>query len=379
MLGGRLSRRGSPTKTVAPEPAMTSNDERAIQGYVDIDEIVGQIRRFVNEPRKQNELIKRSAVWNQLCSALDVVGDAEWALDSYARGEHAASSAGLLYLAHYGFLQAAYLQQDAVLAIQQRLGGAGAEHCADPALIRIRHIRNRAVGHPAGGRFGAVHFIVRATMGPDGFELMSIADDGHVEQQDVICRELRLVQNRGIARILREIVKRLEEERRMHRARFEGQPLTPELETLSYPVGKIFETAHAMQRGSIVPGQDLGPMALDQVEAAITRLRARLTDRGYEPGVLPGAEVALDAVAHAVIRLRGLFAWDAGELQGRDAEAFATHLDVHLKELIEIASEIDEDYASTPKRPSVRTAAVRVAIGRGKQPRSGKKRAGGSR
>ncbi len=201
----------------------------------------------MNEPRKQNELIKRGAVWHQLCSAMDVIGDAEWALDTHSRGEHAVNSAGLLYLAHYGFLQAAYLQQDAACAVQQRLGSPAANHVRDPNLVLVRDLRNQAVGHPAGGKFGAVHFIVRVTMRPGGFELMSIADDGTVEQHDVNCRELRLVQNRGIASILREVVQRLEEEKRMHKALFQGQSLAPDLEKLSYAVGKIFETAHAMQ------------------------------------------------------------------------------------------------------------------------------------
>lgn len=338
-------------------------------GLVDIDEIVSEIRRLVNEPRTQNVLIKRGAVWHQLCSAMDVVGDAEWALDSHAFGEHALNSAGLLYIAHYGFLQAAYLQQDAAFALQRHLGSPVATHARDPDLLHIRYLRNQAVGHPAEGRFGAVHFIVRATMRPDGFELMSISDDGAVEQQNVNCRELRLTQNHQIAPILREIVQRLEEEKRMHKAGYQGQLLAPPLEKLSYGVGKVFETAHAMERGSIAPGQDLGPMGLDQVDAAVSIFRAKLAERGYGPGVLPGADMAFDAVAHATVRLRGLLASDVNELRGRDAQAFATYLDVSVKELIACAREIDDDYAAVPKPPTARTAPIKVVIRRGKQPR----------
>ncbi len=345
---------------------MTVNDDSQPNGLVDIDEIVSRIRRFVNEPRKQHELIRRGAAWHQLCSALDVIGDAEWALDSHARRGQGATSTGLLYLAHYGFLQAAYLQQDAVFAVQRHLGIPADRRARDPALVLVRNLRNQAVGHPTGGKYGAVHFIVRVTMCPDSFELMSIADDGSLEQQTVDCCELRQVQNRGIAGLLREVVRELEEEKRMHLARFHGQSLTPDLDKLSYPLGKVFETAHAMQRGSIAPGHDLGSMGLDNIEAAVTQLRAKLNERGYEPGVLPGADVAVDAISHAVMRLRGLFASDAGELPGRDAEAFATYLDVHLKELKEFAREFDDEYASIAKRP-VRTAATRVPTRKGKQ------------
>jgi hypothetical protein len=328
---------------------MTANDESRPNGLVDIDEIVDRIRRFVNEPRKQNELIKRGAAWHQLCSALDVIGDAEWALDSHARREQAATPAGLLYLAHYGFLQAAYLQQDAASVVQRHLGGPTTTRVRDPVLVLVRSLRNQAVGHPTGGRYGAVHFIVRVTMCPDSFELMSIADDGSVEQQTVDCRELRQVQNCGIAGLLRDVVRDLEEEKRKHLARFHGESLTPDLDKLSYPVGKVFERAHTMQRGSIAPAQDLGSMGLDHVEAAMTQLRAKLNERGYEPGVLPGADMAFDAISNAVMRLRSLFASDAGELPGRDAEALMTYLDVHLNELKAFAREIDEEYASAAK------------------------------
>lgn len=353
---------------------MRAKKREQAAGLADVDEILARIRRLVNEPRKQHELIKAGPAWLQLCSAMDVVADAEWALDSHARGEHAANSPGLLYLAHYGFLQAAYLQQDAAVAIQRCLGVVDGDRSRDSGLKRIRDLRNQAVGHPAGGKFGAVHFIVRATMRSDGFDLMSRADDGGVKQHDVDCRELREVQNRGIADVLREVVRALEEEVQLHKARFRAEPLAPEVEKLRYLVGKIFETAHAMQRGSIPAGQDLGPMAVRRVEATVSDLRTRLAERGYEPGVLPGADMAFGAVAHAMHRLRELLASDAGEIQGRDAEAFATHLDVHLNELIEIAREVDEDYGSAPARPAAPRRTVKIVIQRRKPAGRSKKR-----
>ena len=66
-----------------------------------------------------------------------------------------------------------------------------------------------------------------------------------------------------------------------------------------------------------------------------------------DPCALWGADVAFDAISHAVMRLHGLFASDAGELPGRDAEAFASYLDVHLEELEEFARDSDGEYAST--------------------------------
>jgi len=49
----------------------------------DLQDLQQQIRGFINNPRKQAGLLRDSAAWNKLCSALDVIGDTELAIDSY--------------------------------------------------------------------------------------------------------------------------------------------------------------------------------------------------------------------------------------------------------------------------------------------------------
>jgi hypothetical protein len=75
-----------------------------------------------------------------------------------------------------------------------------------------------------------------------------------------------------------------------------------------------------------------------------------------------------------------LFGTEGGELAGHDAEAFATHLDVHVKELIEFAEEIDVDYGSSPRPPPRDPPQVMMTIaGVKRRGRRGKGRGGRSR
>ena len=77
-----------------------------------ISELKTEIRDFINRPRRQNELLADPASWNTLCSALDVIGDTELALEAYLKWERV-SEDGEKYLLVHGALQVMEVQQDA--------------------------------------------------------------------------------------------------------------------------------------------------------------------------------------------------------------------------------------------------------------------------
>jgi cellobiose phosphorylase len=109
-----------------------------------IAELESKIRDRINRGRMQHELLGRSADWNKLCSALDVVGDTELALDAYLKHPEIKST-GLCYVHVYGALQLLQLQQDAVDHICRALRITAKN---SPKLPHIRKIRNSSVGHP---------------------------------------------------------------------------------------------------------------------------------------------------------------------------------------------------------------------------------------
>jgi hypothetical protein len=78
--------------------------------------------------------------------AMDALLDASQAASSYSRA--IGSNGGSNLLACYGFLQALYVQQDAVWNLSKALGLDWKPHDEEP-LRYIRQLRNRLCGHPA--------------------------------------------------------------------------------------------------------------------------------------------------------------------------------------------------------------------------------------
>src|SRR5437764_15473733 len=56
---------------------LAMNRASQIQTHMDI------IRDCVNEPRKQHQLMQDSTLWNQLCTAMDVIEDTDLAMGAY--------------------------------------------------------------------------------------------------------------------------------------------------------------------------------------------------------------------------------------------------------------------------------------------------------
>lgn len=130
-----------------------------------------EIRGYINQPRKQHQLLGSPASWNMLCSCLDVVGDTQLALKAYHEADES-SHAGEKYLMVFGVLQILFVQQDAVDHLCEALD---IEYEAAPSLDIIREVRNDSVGHPTKcgrGKGKSYNFISRHTLTREGFELM---------------------------------------------------------------------------------------------------------------------------------------------------------------------------------------------------------------
>ncbi|MGH9428047.1 MAG: hypothetical protein ACRD2L_17330 [Terriglobia bacterium] len=142
----------------------------------DLQDLQQQIRGFINSPRKQSGLLRDSAGWNKLCSALDVIGDTELAIDAYLTRQPT-SDVGESYLIVYGILQVLLTQQDAVKHLCESLS---IKVAFPKALQRIREIRSNAVGHPMEGRENKAsksNFIQRVSLSERGFTLITVFSD----------------------------------------------------------------------------------------------------------------------------------------------------------------------------------------------------------
>lgn len=79
---------------------------------------------------------------------------------------------GSSYLLAYGFLQALFLQQDAVEHLHDAIQLPWE---SDPLLKEIREIRNDSIGHPKNRQGGkSFSLISRPSISKSGFELMTV-------------------------------------------------------------------------------------------------------------------------------------------------------------------------------------------------------------
>jgi hypothetical protein len=104
--------------------------------------------------------------------ALDTAEDTTLALSNYESGA-IGSDDGEKYLKLYGFLQAIFLQQDAIRELHRLFVGNFADPADMSAWKQLRELRNLTVGHPIekGGKEQRRRtFITRVSLKRDGFD-----------------------------------------------------------------------------------------------------------------------------------------------------------------------------------------------------------------
>jgi hypothetical protein len=99
--------------------------------------------------------------------AMDTAEDTMLALAHY-ESVGIGSNDGEKYLRLYGFLQATFLQQDAVKKLHQLFVGNFSKPVASSAWMQLRELRNLTMGHPIDNG-GKRTFITRLSLETDGF------------------------------------------------------------------------------------------------------------------------------------------------------------------------------------------------------------------
>lgn len=303
-----------------------------------LDHRVSILRDLVNEPRRSAELRRDARRWNQLCSCMDAVGDAEYATAAHAElGD--VTDPGQLYLAHFGFVQALYLQQDAVRHLCECLGFADLAKNVD-ALDDVKQVRNDLahMTNRVGRRFVGV---VRATMTAQKFVRYAFGEYD-LQQREIICSDLLLKQQRVLGKVLDDAIALLAEDERRHRAAFRSDMLSTIFDKLGYPMAKVTVGARHLQK------EDDRVVAVAMVEVindTMTKFQEALAQRGWFPNVHPSVDHDLGIGRRAVERLRQLLSPEADSI---DAGAMALLLTTTVQRLVESAKDLDEHYAEDP-------------------------------
>jgi hypothetical protein len=302
-----------------------------------------EIRDFINEPRKQFNLLKNPKFWNQLCSSLDVIGDSDLAIDAYINSEFGKDD-GEKYLRLYGVLQALFLQQDAVTNLCESLKLPN-NLIANPKLKEIRDSRNDSIGHPTKrGNYKSYHFISRATITKSGFQLISNYENSRTTVRDILVIDLIKEQREYLSEIFKKVINVLKAEEKAHKEKFKMEKLEAVFLNISYVIEKIFESIGKPDRAQ------LGLMHVKLVKEVMGKLKESLQKRGVEIGTYDSIKYLYELLEYPIRELElyfeRLIAEKEPRINDKTAYIFAYFISEHLSQLKEIAKEIDEEYSS---------------------------------
>jgi len=236
-----------------------------------VSALMAALRDGINRPRKQTQLIQTASTWNMLCSSMDVIEDAELAIQSYSQ-KLFPDDDGEKYLFVYGVLQALFSQQDAVTNLCAALR---IPYTPDTRLKEVRDIRNDSIGHPTrrgGGKAVTYHFISRITMRKAGFQLMSTSSDsGDSTFKDISITDLIIQQHDSLQVALSTVLETLSQEEARHREMYKDQKLKDAFpDVLGYYFSKAMEATYGNR------GMAYGAMHLGLIVEVLDELKSTL-------------------------------------------------------------------------------------------------------
>ena len=308
-----------------------------------LNERISEIRDLINSSRKQHQLLQDSALWYMLCSCMDTIADTEEALESFLKKDTDSSDKGRNYLRIYGALQALFVQQEAVANLHESLK---IPYIENSSLEKIRHIRIDAAGHPTKrGNKKAFNFITRLTLSAQEFHLMTLyptksgGKELNSKHVDVSVPDLITIQKRVFEDVLNNVIETLKEEEVEHRKEFADKKLTDAFQHTTYPFTKIFEAILSIDSPHVQLVGDYIDEILKSVEAFKTGLRER-----DEPD--DNIEDIYKNLDYALQHIKLYFNTPAKtHIQREDTYIFADFAKRQMRELKEVAKEIDEKYS----------------------------------
>lgn len=302
-----------------------------------IQTIEDSVRNHINTSRYQNELLKDSDNWNQICSSLDTIGDTLYSQEDYLRSEYP-SSAGLKYIFTYGLLQALFIQQDAIRHLSEAFG---IEFELTDRLKEIRSLRNASIGHPTKNQTkGSTYYnyISRITLSKAGFTLMKSSNQGNSEFVDIEIYSIIDDQLKDIESSYKLLAEKLREADRMHREKFKDTLLADAFHSaMGYMFSKVAEGIHSPQRDNM----QFALSMLNSIQEAYAKFEKLLDERGE---LNEYTKYDLGEYNHALKKLEDYLSSNASKLTSSDARIYLYYIREQHKHFDQIAKEIDESY-----------------------------------
>lgn len=300
---------------------------------IEVERLNREIRNLINKPRKQAILLNDKISWNKLCASLDTIDDVELAISHYNKLENFNGYNGG-YLYFYGLLQALFLQQDSLNSLNVSLFGEEIDFKKDfPKLYEIRELRNDSIGHPTNRRNNkSFHVINGNLLFKYKVQVIDYFPGKEDNFREIDLKNIIKIQNDLAVEILGKIKKKLVEENKKHKMKFQGEKL----------IDKIPDNLHRYI-SKIRCGLNRAEGDFDFVFKIYKEIKKGVEERYSTVKALPDIEYSVEKLDFIFDRISRLFK-NNNVYKNVEANVYIDSLKREFNELIDMVKEIDEDF-----------------------------------
>ena len=295
------------------------------------------VRQFINTTRYQTNLLKNLNNWNQICSSLDTIGDTLLSIEDYVEAEYP-DSTGLKYIFTYGILQALFIQQDAMKHLSEAFE---IEYISTEKLLKIRALRNAAIGHPTKNSVKKVtyyNYISRISLHKWGFTLLRSSEEDRTEFIEVDLISILKEQVHEIEGSYNILTNKLIEADKMHREKYKGNLVSDVFHSsIGYLFEKVSQGIHSPSDGN----RSFGLSMLNSIEETYVKFETALSERNE---LNDHTRYDLDEYKHAIFTLKSYLSGKNESMQEKDARIYCFYLHEQHKHFVKIAEEVDSEY-----------------------------------
>jgi hypothetical protein len=216
------------------------------------------------------------------------------------------------------------------------------------ALIAIREVRNQTVGHPTNYRNGqSYNTIIQISLSKKSFEIVSYNSEGGTTTMPINIENIIQDQRHYIGEILDNISGEIKKRDQTHKDKFKNVKLA-DCFTAPSDIFYFCEKVMAALRSDEI--MELGRFGIEGIDRSLSKFVSILKDRGLKITTYPGIELVLNDCKYPVEKIKEYFTSveDNNEIKF-DKQAviiFGEYLSDRLKELLDMAKEIDSEYST---------------------------------
>ena len=309
----------------------------------------------------------------QLCSIMDAVEQTELVINTFSSNTY--ERVGGFYLGMYGFLEAMYVQINAVKQLCQILSINENISAKYPRLLEIRDIRAATVGHPTlkdrhytpeeeligketrkkqSNSLKSFNFVSRSFLTKDKIVLISYYDDGSMKQKEIEPIELIADQQNFISEILGDVFCRLIIEEQNHKEEFKMEKLHDVFSKIGYSgieqitkgVNTNFDPSDRKEWQIVYV--KFGISGVEYINECINLFMDSVKRR--DEGFAESIKEEVDGIIFATSHLKDLLSKKLSMTEiSRDDEIYMhillKYIEVQMTEFEKYAKQLDEEYS----------------------------------